>query len=395
MSTKTRREYLAVLRERYQKALSKKTRSFILEEAVVMTGLHKKSVIRAMNRKVAIRTPDLPKLGRPRGYSDEAIRWLKQFYRDSEYICSTKLKAMLPLLIEQCGKDIEESVRYELLSISIASIDRYLGAYRKLERRRKNTGTRPGSRLFKRLIPLKNLSNIAPGCGTLEADTVAHCGGNMGGLFIWSLTITDEYSGWTENRGILGKSADRVLPNMITATESFPFPLNSINVDNGSEFLNDMVYGYFLQLSQKNSKAFPMTRSRSYHKNDNARAEQKNWTTVRQLFGYERFESEYLVPIMNRVYETQSLIQNFFIPQMKLKSKVRIEAKIRKKYHPAATPYERVLNDPSVRDDIKAGLKEKFKTLNYYHLKKRKEADLAYFLKILDGIKSNQGPKAA
>lgn len=394
MSTPTRREYLAILRERYQKTPSKKTRSLILKEGVTATGVHPKSLIRAMNRKVAPSTP-IPKLGRPRGYSNDAIGWLKQFYRDSEYICSIKLKGLLPILIQQCGKEISESLQKELLQISAASIDRYLGAYRKLERRRKNAGTRPGSRLFRRLIPLKNLSNIARGCGILEADTVAHCGGNMGGMFIWSLTTTDEYSGWTENQAVYGKSAMRVLPSMIETTNSFPFPLQSINVDNGSEFLNDLVYSYFLQLSNKSNSKFPMTRSRSYHKNDNARVEQKNWTTVRQLFGYERFEDESLVTLMNKIYKTQSLIQNFFIPQSKIKSKVRIEGKIKRKLYPVASPYERVLGDPSISEEIKTKLREQFKTLNFYQLKKKKEEELAHFLKQLERLKSKQGPLAA
>ena len=356
--------------------------------------MHVKSLIRAFNHD-AFLDDENPKLGRPRRYFGDAVRLLKIFYRESEFVCSTKLRAMLPVLIAQYEGEVSTAARDALLAMSRASIDRYLGPYRKLERRRKNSGTRPGSRLFRRLIPLKNLTNLAPGCGVLEADTVAHCGGNMSGTFIWSLTATDEYSGWTVNRAIFGKSGEQVLKSLITALSLFPFSLRSINVDNGTEFLNDLVYSHFLRIAQANGSTLPMTRSRSYQKNDNARAEQKNWMMVRQLFGYERFDSVILVEVMNEIYELQGQIQNYFVPQMKLKSKVRIEAKIKKQYHPALTPIARVLQDPAISKEKKEELKQSLQTLNYYKLKKRKEELLAYFLKIQKILTSKQGPEAA
>jgi len=393
MSYSAKKEYLALMRERYRTAESREVKSKLLSEAFEVTGMHPKSLIRCLNQETPI--DPSPKRGRPRRYFGESIRLLKLFYRESEYVCSLKLKAMLPMLIAQFEGDIADEDRDALLKMSRASIDRYLGEYRKLERRRKNTGTRPGSRLFRRLIPLKNLSNIAPGCGVLEADTVAHCGGNLSGTFIWSLTTTDEFSGWTVNRAIMGKSGEEVLKSLVKALSLFPFELRSLNVDNGTEFMNDLVYGHFLRIAREHGRSFPMTRSRSYQKNDNARAEQKNWMMVRQLFGYERFDSVILVSIMNDIYECQGLIQNYFVPQMKLKSKVRVGASIKKKYDSAVPPVVRVLADPSISDDRKTELKKTLQSLNYYKLRKKKEELLAYFLSVQNLLQSKQGLKAA
>lgn len=141
-----------------------------------------------------------------------------------------------------------------------------------------------------------------------------------------------------------------------------PFDLICINVDHGSEFLNDRVYEYYRALEQEKVIPFPMTRSRSYRKNDNAHVEQKNWTSVRQLFGYDRIEDEELIPLMNEIYRVQNLISNSFVPQFKFKSKLRVGAKIKKVYDGPKTPYQRVLEDPTVPEANKIKLRERYAT---------------------------------
>jgi hypothetical protein len=378
MSSRTKQDYFVILRERYRKAESKSQRSQIVEEAIANTGLHRKSVLRALNQK---RSPDggPPRLGRPRGYSKSCEEWLKRFCRKSEYACSDKLKIMLPILIKQWRGPIDVQVIEELHRISPASIDRYLKQYRGLERRRRNTGTRPGSLLFKQQIPLKSIGTTAPRPGYLQADTVAHGGETTAGNFAWSLTLTDERVGWTENRSCLGKHAKTVLPQLQSAHLALPFDLIAINVDNGTEFLNSRIVEYFKYLAENKVIPFPMTRSRSYRKNDNCHVEQKNWTTVRQLFGYDRIEHEELIPMMNEIYRVQNLISNYFIPQYKLKSKQRVGAKIKKTYDTPKTPYQRVLDEPSVPEENKRKLREIYITLNYYDLLSEREELLARF----------------
>lgn len=393
MSTQSRLDYLAVLRERYQQAASKKERSQLIDEAIQNTGLHRKSIIRALNgeQRGAVPGSDRPPhspLGRRRKYSGECLEALKKLYRASDYQCSDKLKYMIPVLLNQGSFAWENALQQELLTISPASIDRYLRSFRSTERRRRNSGTRPGSQIFKRLIPIKSLDVISSRCGYLEADTVAHCGGNMGGEFVWSLTITDTFSGWTANRAVYGKHTKNVLPAIHSILSALAFNVISMNVDNGSEFLNHQLYEYFLWLAKEKTIPFPMSRSRSYHKNDNAHVEQKNWTHVRQLFGYERLESRDFVAVMNEVYLIQNLIQNFFIPQFKLKSKVRILAKIKKKHDAPKTPYERVLLDPKVSDQQKRALGEKYLSLNYFELQASKQALIARFIQMQRELKS-------
>jgi len=388
MSVKSRHEYFRVLAERYQKEVSKKRRSLLVDEGCSNTGLHRKSVIRALNQvirgDVAITRP-----GRPRKYSEGTIFALKRLYRESEYVCSGKLQAMIPVLLEQYEMQLPDEVLQELQSISSATIDRYLKKYRGLQSIRSRTHTRRGSKVFRRLIPLKNLSNIAQTPGILEGDTVGHCGGNASGEFAFSLTLTDELSGWTKNRVTVNKCAINVKPAIEMIIHSLPFDLYSVNFDNGSEFLNHVVYNYFIDFAKKKGISFPMTRSRSYQKNDNARAEQKNWTHVRQLFGYDRIEDERLVDLMNDIYEVQNLIQNFFIPQYKLKSKVRAGAKIKKKYDKPKTPYQRLL-ESSIPEENKQKLREQYATLSYPKLKKQREELLASFLKLHEKIKSEK-----
>jgi len=378
MSIKTRQEYFLILRERYQKAASKKERSLLVSEACLSSGLHRKSVIRALNQ-VAKAKAAIEIMGRPRKYGDGCLELLKRLYRASDFQCSDKFKVMIPILLTQLRVPVDVNHREEVLRISASSIDRYLKAYRGQERRRRNTGTRPGSKAFKKIIPLKSLGNIAPRPGHLQADTVSHGGDNVRGDFIWSLTLTDEKVGYTLNQAVFGKSSKNILPAIRHVHEAMPFELITINTDNGTEFLNQYVYEYFHFISEKNTIPFPMTRSRAYRKNDNCHVEQKNWTSVRQLFGYERLEHKELVPLMNEIYRVQNLISNFFIPQMKLKSKVRVGAKIKKTYDTPKTPYQRILEEPSVTDEQKQRLRETYAKLNYFDLQEEREALLARF----------------
>jgi hypothetical protein len=295
---------------------------------------------------------------------------------------------MIPMLLAQRRVPVDASVVEELRSISPASIDRYLRQYRSIERRRGNTLTRPGSRIYRQLVPLKSLGNVAPSVGYLQADTVSHGGGAVAGEFIWSLTMTDERTGWTENQGFLGKASKRVLPAIQAAHAALPFDLIVINVDNGTEFLNSRVIEFFQFLAEERSIPFPMTRSRAYRKNDNCHVEQKNWTAVRQLFGYERLDSPELLPLMNEIYRVQGLISNFFVPQYKLKSKVRVGGKVRKTYDKPKTPYERLLEDPTFPEERKQKLREKYESLNYFDLLREREELLAHFEQLKKELRS-------
>jgi hypothetical protein len=380
MSIELRREYLEILRSRYRGA-DKRTRSQIIDELVLNTGIHRKSAIRRLRKGMR---PKRAGWGRKKSFSSECICLLRRIWRASDQQCSKKLKLMMAAWIGKLG-ETPEVLSKELQRMSPASIDRYLKPFRVIEKRKRNSGTRPGCRSLRQVIPMKNLGNIAPCAGHLEADTVAHCGGNMAGDFIWSLTITDTFSGWTENRAVWGKGAKNVHEAIEDIERNLPFDIQSLNVDNGSEFLNHRLVEYFSSGNRGPNgirERFVMTRSRSYKKNDNAHVEQKNWTHVRQIFGYERFEFKDLLPLMNEIYKVQNIFSNFWIPQFKLKSKVRVGAKIKKTYHPPATPYHRLLADPSVSEESKSKLTAIYDATNPFELRERREALLASFFRM-------------
>ena len=374
MSYHLKLEYLEILRSRYAVA-SKTGRSQIIDEISRNTGMHRKSIILALRLKMRGRRTGS---GRRPVYSVDAIYHLRKFWIKAEQMCSKKIKQALPFWLDKSLLPAE--IKIELLQMSASSIDRYLKPFRAQTKRRWNTGTKP-SKLLKNIVPIKTLSNIPGRAGFIEADTVAHCGGSLMGDFIWSLTFTDVFSGWTENRGVWGKHAINVHAAIEDIEASLPFEIVQFNVDNGSEFLNHRLVEYFQPGGPHKRREFIMTRSRSYHKNDNAHVEQKNWTHVRQIFGYERFEFKEILPIMNEVYQVQNMLTNFFIPQMKLQSKVRVGAKIKKKYDLPKTPYHRLLADPSVSEENKKKLTDQYETLNPFKLVELREELLASFYK--------------
>lgn len=207
----------------------------------------------------------------------------------------------------------------------------------------------------------------------MEADTVAHCGNSLAGDFVWSLTLTDIHTTWTEIRATWNKGATGVLAQIQDIEAALPFPLQGFDCDNGSEFLNHHLVKYFTD--QPRPIAF--TRSRPYRKNDNAHVEQKNWTHVRHLFGYDRFEQADLVPLMNDLYANEwSLYQNHFCPGMKLTDKQRINARYVKRYDQPQTPYQRVMDCEQVGAEVKSSLKALHDSLNPFILKQQIEAKL-------------------
>ena len=141
----------------------------------------------------------------------------------------------------------------------------------------------------------------------------------------------------------------------------------------------------------KRDSPVAFTRSRPYKKNDNAHVEQKNWTHVRNLFGYDRLDNWHVVPLMNELYRKEwSLLQNHFMPTMKLQTKERIGAKYKRKYEAPKTPYERVLESNNVADATKEKLKATHKELNPFTLKceiERKLMKIFQYVKVTTNVR--------
>jgi hypothetical protein len=224
----------------------------------------------------------------------------------------------------------------KILHMSKSTLDRMLVRIRETSVHKGISTTRPGT-LLKSEVPLRVGLWTETDPGFLEIDLVAHCGDNGAGPFISTLNSTDIATGWFEAEAVMGKAQERVLAGIQAIRERIPFGVRGIDSDNGSEFINHQLQKYCLE------ENILFTRSRPYHKNDNAHIEQKNFTTVRQVLGYQRFDTEEALALMQELYQGPlRLYINFFQPSMKCILKKRVGSRIKKVYDRAQTPYERV-----------------------------------------------------
>lgn len=388
MSLRSKREYLTKIHGRYQRA-GKEHKSRILDEFCLICGYHRKAALRLLNRPLL--QPPRRRPGPEPTYEPVLVLPpLKAIWLASDQLCSKLLKAALPEwlgLYEQTHGPLTAPVRQLLLDISPAQIDRLLRPVRVRHPRRGLTTTKPGT-LLRQRIPTRGGPPDTTVPGHIEADTVAHCGDTVAGNFVYSLTFTDLYSGWTELRAIWNKSAQAIRDHLKDIEAKVPFVLKSFHADNGSEFLNWPLYEY---LMGRQWRRVPFTRSRAYRKNDNAHVEQKNWTHVRQLFGHERFEQAHLVPLMNDLYVQEwSQFQNHFRPSFKLHSRDKRGSKTIRRYEKPQTPYARLLASPKISGQAKARLRAEHAQLNPFALKKSIEQKLRLFFT----AQSNLQPEA-
>jgi hypothetical protein len=259
----------------------------------------------------------------------------------TDHPCSKRLCPFLPELVRILRKNgkiaITAEVEAELCQVSPSTADRLLRPYRRLGERRPFSTTKPGS-LLKSSIPIRTFGDWQDNQpGFLEVDLVAHCGESTEGFYLTTLSTVDVATSWSECVGVWGKGQERVGGAIHRVHQHLPFPLLGLDSDNGSEFINQHLYKY----CQRQGITF--TRSRPYRKNDSCHVEQKNWSVVRRLIGYNRYSSRASLEALNHIYDLLRLYVNFFQPTMKLVAKTRDGAKVYKVYDRAQTPYQRVL----------------------------------------------------
>lgn len=331
-------EYAEAVRLRYGRA-ARKAKTEILNEFVATTRMHRKSVIRLLNGKH--RSTGKEKRGRPRLYGHEAMGALRLAWEASDCLCSKRLQPFLPELVsilKRCSElMVTEEVEAQLCRMSPSTIDRVLRRWRGSIKRRGLSTTRPGT-LLKDSIPIRTFSDWNENRpGFLEADLVAHCGESTEGFYLTTLSTVDVATGWCEPVAVWGRTQDRVGGAVYDVRKRLPMPMLGLDSDNGSEFINKGLYDY----CRRNDITF--TRSRSYKKNDSCHVEQKNWTVVRRVIGYDRFSSRAAFEVLESVYTLLRLYVNFFQPVSKLVKKSRQGAKVHKVYDTAQTPYQRLL----------------------------------------------------
>ena len=380
MGGDSKREYLAAIRQRYHQAL-REEKGLILQEFCAVCRYHRKHAIRLLNQRK--RGPTERPGRKPVYHSEELLRALRRIWLATDQICSKKLVAAIPLWLpfyERTQGKLSAKTTQQLLSVSAATIDRRLAPTRARIRPRGLCATKPG-RLLRNQIPIRTHNWDISQPGFMEADTVAHCGNSLAGDFIWSLTLTDIHTGWTECRAMWNNGATGVIQQIENIQAGLPFELKGFDCDNGAEFLNHHLVRYF---SEHKPRKIRFTRSRPYQKNDNAHVEQKNWSHVRHLLGYDRLDNPQLVELINHLYSNQwSLLQNHFCPTLKLLQKKRINSKYYKKYDKPKTPYQRLLDAQQVSENAKDTLRKLHQALDPFKLRQQIERQLMAIFKLV------------
>ena len=376
MDLHSRREYLMKLREEYITA-TKKGKTKLLNEYVRNTGHNRKYVITRLNTESVWRATNHASQIRKRTYGPEIDAPLVALWKIFDFPCGQRLKPCLEAELErlrQFGEiKISDEVAEKLKTISSATIDRRLKLPRNMEHKRRFTTTRPGS-LLKAKIPIRLTSWDTKKIGFLETDLVAHCGSSVFGEYGNTVSLTEIATGWWEGEAIMGKGQKATLEALKLMRQRTPFKWRGLDADNGSEFINHFLWGYC------NETELEFTRSRANKKNDNAYVEQKNWTHVRKIFGYFRYDTPDELAIINNLYRNElRLYKNFFQPVMKLSKKVRIGAKRKRKYEPAKTPFRRLIESKQTGKTTRIQLQTMYQTLNPAALKRAIDQKI-YFL---------------
>lgn len=366
-----RTEQLERIRRRYV-GRGKEGRSRLLDEFCEQYGYERKYAIKLLGPQPQLGPPKLRPGPEPRYEPVQEV--VERIWNCAEHLCGKRLAPALELWLPHYARHYGRLLPTQkklLDSISAATLDRLLADCKARAHRGKN-GTRPGS-LLRHQVPIQGEVWDERRVGFLEADSVAHCGSSLAGDFIWSLTYTDLACTWTEGRAVWNKGAHGVLEQTKNVEETLPFAILGFDFDNGSEWLNWTLIKYL----QERAKPVRVTRSRPYHKDDNAHVEQKNWMWPRQLLGYGRLEDQSLLLPINALYsEAWGPLHNFFLPSMKLVKKWRLGSRWVRRHDQPQTAYQRLMADGDLPLKARRQLRERFEALDPFQLTQQVEQRL-------------------
>lgn len=364
MDNRPAHAYLRSLQARYARA-RKRDKGVMLDEFTKTTHGNRDHAIRVLRGSYAYATKPIRHL-RARYYTAEDAAALEHLSELLDWMCSKLLKAEIPLVLpglrDDGTLDISATCAQHLLEMSPATMDR-LRARRRPKGKHRRGFTKPGT-LLKYRIPVRTFAERNPAVpGYLDVDLVDHSGGHSSGEFCYTLDMADAFSQWIEPRAVRTKAQKFVLDELQCARLDLPFVLLGIHSDSGGEFINDQLYRY------SKAEQLKFTRGRAGKKNDNARVEQKNWSVVRHLVGYGRYETQKQVDQLNAVYAVARLYINFFKPVMKLKAKRRVGSKVKRMYDEPKTPYQRLMDCETLSPAAKKKLKATYESLSLSKVK--------------------------
>jgi hypothetical protein len=375
-----RDELVAAVADRYAQG-DRGERGRILDEFAAVTGYHRKHAMRLL-RAGQVNRRCGPRPGR-RVYDDAVREALIVVWEASDRICGKRLRPLVPILLEAMERhghvQLVPEVRAGLLAMSTATIDRALRDIR----RQAGTATRrrsAPSAAIRRSVPVRTFADWDdPPPGFVEADLVAHSGPVARGSFVQTLVLTDIATGWTECAPLLVREQRLLTEVLGEIRKLLPFPLLGLDTDNDSVFMNETVRDYCEQVG------IEFTRCRPYRKNDQAWVEQKNGAVVRRTIGYRRFEGLDAAAALARLYAAMRRFVNFFQPSFKLAAKTRDGATVRKRYHPPATPCQRLLADPRTNEEVRRRVQELRAALDPVRLLKEIRTVQQQLVAITDG----------
>jgi hypothetical protein len=388
MDIHARKEYRKVVRERYWKAQSKKERTQILDEYCANTGHTRKYAIRKLRAR---ENPDQKQRKRRKPiYDGEVVAALATIWEVFDYPCGQRLK---PIIEKETDRlrgfgelSISNEVADKIKKMSAATIDRKLKHQREVLHLLWSKGGHKTGSVLKHKIAVRLTNWDTAKVGYVEADLVFHCGASTLGEHACTVSATEISSGWWEGEPILGKSQDRCFRALKEIRQRCPFEWKGLDSDNGQEFINEVLYKYCAR------EKLEFTRSRPGHKNDNAYIEEKNWTHVRKILGYLRYDTVEEVAIIRGLYHHElRLYKNFFQPVMKLVSKERIGGRIKRKYGTPTTPYQNLMQSKQLSQEAEEQLRQAYYPLNPAALKRDIDAKINKLVQTYEAKKSTQG----
>jgi hypothetical protein len=369
MDMHSREQYLESLREEYRRG-NKKQKTRLLNEARKRTHLNRKVLI----RKLAHPVPAKPTGKRgPRGasYGPEVVSTLVKLWEVFDCPCGQRLVPAIRAELERLRKSKEircsAAVARQLARISPKTVDRLLAREKQVRNLRRNRNPAAHPLLYQR-IPVKVAAEWdTRQVGNLQVDYVEHCGRSSGGEYVHTLSAVDIASSWWEGEAISSRNQQATKEGMEAIRQRVPFRILEIHPDNDSGMVNDLLWAYC------KSAGIKMSRSRPYKKNDNAWVEQRNWTHVRKVVGYQRLDTTGELRVLRELYQQLRLYKNFFQPTMKLKSKTRVGGKIQRQYDQPRTPYQRLLESHQLSIQANQQLRDQYESLNAAKLRRNIE----------------------